>query len=424
MLYNLSGNKIESIFDSCCRKISSLREAAWGYGYGANDGSVGYDNKNTIFTPQYLFVKSGTSIESTNGYRFSVCVYQQPKLSSFESKKALDASAYIANNDCYVRISMALPTTGEITDPYSVVSHLTISNEAIVLDHAIYKDVAEAEANEYATLRFIQAMNERAQKIGMTNSVFADAAGYDTTTNRTTARDLVKLAVAASAYRDICRIWSKDSDTICTLDATRREIVCEYGDDCTTLNAAYPILGRKNGYMPLSGGGGSYTMLAICIVNGKPVVGAIGGATSRPNRPVAMKELMDNVAAIMNGQQATTPTYYTRGCAAELPTGNASMYDGKPLEYLYEYNADTQFVPASTTKVLTAITMLDNVNDISGRTKALASDNVDLTTGTQLKVGEIVTYEQLLILMMLPSAGSASRVAARSVGQRVILDYD
>ena len=68
--------------------------------------------------------------------------------------------------------------------------------------------------------------------------------------------------------------------------------ILSYGDDCTVLTDAYMCLGKKAGYMPLSNGS-TYTMIAVCVVEGKVVVGAIGGATSRPNRPYAMKELMD-----------------------------------------------------------------------------------------------------------------------------------
>ena len=271
--------------------------------------------------------------------------------------------------------------------------------------------------------KFVQEMNNRAQQIGMSNSIFADPAGYNTATNRVTARDLVKLGIEACCYDRLCRIWNTNSKTIQTLDQNHRQIVCEYGDNTTSLDAAYPLLGKKNGYMPLSGGGNSFTMVAVCVVDGKIIVGAIGGATSRPNRPIAMKELMDNVHAILNNGTASTPTYYTMGCAAELPSGNPASFERKSLPYIYEYDADTQFVPASVTKVLTAITMLDYCDSVYDKIMALNAD--DLTTGSgQLLVdGDIINFEQALYLMMLPSSGATCRVVARTLGQKMLKKY-
>jgi D-alanyl-D-alanine carboxypeptidase len=272
-------------------------------------------------------------------------------------------------------------------------------------------------------------MNEKAAQIGMTNSIFADTYGENTAISRVTARDMVRMGVEACSYNELCRVWQTNEKTITTFDSARREIFCQYGNEgertnLETLEESYPVLGKKNGYMPLSGSNKIFTMIAVCVVDGKIVVGSLGilGTMSaddgRAQRPVAMKELMDNVKAIMNGGSASTPTYYDYGCAAELPVGNPAMYERKDLNWLYEYNPDTQFAPASCTKVMTAMVMLDYVTDIHAKFKVLNAPSGRLLKGT-----DIFSYEQALYLMMLPSNGTACYAVARAVGTQMITAY-
>jgi hypothetical protein len=226
-------------------------------------------------------------------------------------------------------------------------------------------------------------------------------------------------------------VWQTDEYTFKTFDSAHREVLCQYGTtepqelvNIKALDAIFPILGKKNGYMPLGGGATSFTMVAVCDVDGKILVGAIGGAQSRARRPLAMKELMLNAKKILDGQSATPPTEYTFGCVAELPYGNVVSYERKSLNWIYEYDADAQFVPASCTKVMTAMVMLDYIKDI--HEKIEVSSVADLGGGTDylLHDGDIINYEQALYTMLLPSNGATCSVVARAVGTKMIVAYD
>ena len=401
--------------------VSTLHDVGWTYGYVTTGGVIANASEN-ITNVQYIFAKAGTVITPSDGYRFKVGLYREPKVSGYYDMYSFRDTALTLPSDNYIRISIAngSPAT-EITDIPTALNKFTISSgTAFILNPSIYADVAEAEYNYYARIRFVKAMNDKAEQIGMTDSVFADVAGYDTETNITTARDLVKLGVEACSYNRLCRVWNTNEHTIKTLDKNHREILCEYTDDVSVLENAYTLLGKKAGYMPLSGGGSSYTMVAVCVVGDNVVVGAIGGATSRENRPKAMKELMDKVAS----SSSTVPTLYQYGCACILPKGNVSSYERKELDFVYEYNADTQFVPASTTKVLTAITALDYITDLHSKFVVLTGDGLDYGSGQLIQAGDILNFEQALYLMMLPSSGPCCRTVARTLGQKMIIAYD
>lgn len=411
-----------------------FNELGWFWGYiDESSGEIAYSDNEMCICPQYLRAYAGSVISSNNGYRFAVAVYSTPSVSGFVKRSALDASPYTVDEDCYIRMQLAKPTSSaslDITDFASVASSISSSKPVNILAKSLYRDITPAENFTKARDRFIAAMNEKAQQIGMANSIFVDAAGYDVATNRVTARDMVRMGIEACAYDRLCRVWQTDSFTFKTLDPAHREIECVYGDDVSSLDSAYMLIGKKNGYMPLSGSNKSFTMVAVCIVNDKPIVGAIGilgtmsATVGRAQRVTAMKELMDNVKRVMDGGSAQTPTNYQYGCAAELPFGNVASYERKNISFVYEYQADTQFVPASCTKVLTAMTMLDYITDIHDRLTVLDSDELSTGSGQLLQSGDVINYEQALYLMMLPSSGPTCRAIARTVGERIIIAYD
>ena len=69
------------------------------------------------------------------------------------------------------------------------------------------QEFTDKEAKE----AFMAYMNKKATDIGMQNTTFVDAAGFY---NRTTAYDLLKLAVYATAYDDLVDAWHKNTYTI------------------------------------------------------------------------------------------------------------------------------------------------------------------------------------------------------------------
>ena len=421
---------IKKSMDWC--KISDLRNVGWENGYIENDGTIHTISPSSLFicTPQFMFAKAGTKISVSDSYRKNVIMYSEPNTESYIGRATLSDKTYMIAQDCFVRLVMAKPENSAIDDVDDCVSKLSAEPELYALNPFLYIKMPHNESDFNALNRFITEMNIKAQELGMTNSVFTDTLGNETTVSKTTTRDLVRLGIAACSYNPIAEVWCKDEYTVTTLDKQHRTLVCEYGDNTTLLENAYPILGKKAGYIaPVDKR--TFSMIAVCLVDGKAVVGAISFDTTREvtadegraMRIPAMKELMDNVKAIMEGNTPTTPTIYTKGCAAILPAcGSTLMYNSNKVQFIYEYNADTKFAPASTVKLLTAITALDYLDDVHFPMTVMETE---LSSNADFMVaGDEVNMLQALCIMLIHSNGTMTRTVGRMIGQKIAIAYD
>lgn len=94
------------------------------------------------------------------------------------------------------------------------------------------------------------------------------------------------------------------------------------------------------------------------------------------------------------------------------------VQDNKTDKILYSKNETEKMYPASTTKILTALIVLENCKQ---EDVATASYNAVMSTPegystANIQVGEELTIEQLLYLLLIPSANDAANVLAEHVG--------
>lgn len=90
------------------------------------------------------------------------------------------------------------------------------------------------------------------------------------------------------------------------------------------------------------------------------------------------------------------------------------LMDGKSGKVLHSQNADVQYEPASITKVMTAIVVLENTNLTDQVTIGVNPPLVD-GSAIGIKEGEIYTIEELLIAMLLESANDCAEALAEFV---------
>lgn len=102
---------------------------------------------------------------------------------------------------------------------------------------------------------------------------------------------------------------------------------------------------------------------------------------------------------------ATPPSINAAGCA---------LIDASTGQMLYGKNEDTQYEPASTTKVMTALIVLEkcNLND-----EVTIQQDVDREDGTRigLKKGDVLTVHELLLGLLLDSGNDAADALAYHV---------
>ena len=102
-----------------------------------------------------------------------------------------------------------------------------------------------------------------------------------------------------------------------------------------------------------------------------------------------------------------------------ISSNNALLMDYDSGKILYEKNIYEEVYPASTTKIMTAILVLENCDLKDTVTvSSTAVNNVEFgyVTGN-LKVGETFTVEQMLYTLMVASANDAAFVLAEKVSR-------
>lgn len=99
----------------------------------------------------------------------------------------------------------------------------------------------------------------------------------------------------------------------------------------------------------------------------------------------------------------------------------AILMDNKTEKILYEKNANEKMYPASTTKIVTAILVLEHC-DLNETVTVSYDATMSIPDGyssADLQVGEQLTVEQLLELLLVHSANDAANVLAEHIGGSV-----
>lgn len=290
-----------------------------------------------------------------------------------------------------------------------------------IFDSVIPPEHAEQQKDLAA---FVEYMNQKAATIGMTRSQFQDAAGMH---NLSTARDLLRLAVYGKEYPLLNTIWNENAHTVTVEGPQPRTKECIAKSQHPDLNDHYRVLGRKGGTLMCSRKNlfvynlvsileipGSADKLAVVVMyahGNKQSPGNCFEAT-RQVADIAMKKYSDP-----DGDIADVQVCCENAIAAVLPAEGGCYED---LQILYEKEADAQGRPMSISKVLTAVCILDWVEDLQGK---ITYHKLDTNIGgfyiNDYLPGERMTYLDALYAMMLESSNVTAQALARSVGNGI-----
>lgn len=131
-------------------------------------------------------------------------------------------------------------------------------------------DAAEALARHYGYDNFIRAMNDKAQELGMTNTVFASPSGLSVK-NLSTATDLDKLVrFVWMSNRDLFATSRKTKDYVTVANGRYR--TRRYLTNINTFAGEKNFLGGKTGQLPESGG----NLISIFDANGPKLIIVLG----------------------------------------------------------------------------------------------------------------------------------------------------
>ncbi len=104
--------------------------------------------------------------------------------------------------------------------------------------------------------------------------------------------------------------------------------------------------------------------------------------------------------------------------------GAAIIVDGDYGDVLYEYNGYERMYPASITKIMTSLLVLEAVESgqitldqaVTASTSAVAVPEGSSTANPAIQAGEVLTVEQLLYCDLISSANEACNILAETVG--------
>ena len=267
-----------------------------------------------------------------------------------------------------------------------------------------------------AKARFMQYMNDKAKDIGMENTSFIDAAGFY---NRTKAYDLLRMGVYACSYDPLVEAWHKNNYTVTVSGNIEREVNLTTTVKGDGLENYYFLFGGKTGTVD-----GQSNLLAI--VEGPDerlfVVVVLGASI---NRFEAAKLVMDEAVKkyLDKDYDYSTADIPAKSAAAcLLPLYNTKAYTDYPLTMLYEKDIYTSRTPASITKVMTAMCMLDFVYDLNEEF-VIGSGDITSGSGNYYYAGDMISYKESLYSMMLPSSNTCAEATATAVGH-LILKYE
>lgn len=125
-----------------------------------------------------------------------------------------------------------------------------------------------------------------------------------------------------------------------------------------------------------------------------------------------------------NGQNETdSDTVQTNSISADITARNAIVVEADSGLVLYQKDSKAQIAPASTAKMITALTALD-----------VCPEEEEITVGAEIKMmnedssrawleqGDIMTVRQLLIALMLPSGNDAAYALSVHTGRKIAGD--
>ena len=299
--------------------------------------------------------------------------------------------------------------------------------------------------------RFVQEMNKKAALLGMTNTTFYDPVGFQPANsipnldwseypeayktndaNTMTAMDALRMTIYASGIQHINDAWNRRQftlnwrngttpNTATITSAVYSSSYCQ--DSIDALLASYDILGGKTGtwgYSPYN----AYNLVMIVRSRSTGKVYAVAdmatatGNTSSANRFIDAKKALDKVDA-----SGTTNSFSQGGCCVcELPSITPSLLNRADIDLLFSSGPNVSVHPASVSKVMTAILLCDNVQDLN---QCVTVHNYDRLppSGYNFVAGDVLTLRDLLNCMMTESSNTSAMAIARVVGS-ILLDRD
>ena len=277
----------------------------------------------------------------------------------------------------------------------------------------------ELAAADATTCRaaFLDYMNRKAWLMGMHQTRFADASGYVADGSAITPHDAILLAMKAQSCAAIAGVWGKKQHAM-HVGGPQARIDTIASLSKAVFTERYKLLGCKTGTL-----GGQAGVILLCQgTKGDLYAASILGSVHEQRWRDARRliDMAERRATAFNVPAADGDLRAQGAAVCRMPMVYVPWMRRILPAWLYQRNVDRPLLPASVTKTMTAICMLDFVDNLDEKFTIEESDLMP-GSGPRFKAGDVLSYREALYAMFLPSSNTAAVAVAHAVGRKIIL---
>lgn len=258
-----------------------------------------------------------------------------------------------------------------------------------------------------ATRKFMKRMHSKSRHLKMKNSYFANASGA-TGSSFSTSHDLIFLCKAAITFDLILDIWKTNSKTIKIKGANQRDLVIKnLVLERATSNLKKFLIGGK------SGSWGCINKSHIFYLN---LEGEYYIISIMSNDVVSFEKIYEIANELCQSISTCEYGKYTQNlikCG-----GGFSVVNCQKNNVVMEYNHNKKMIPASVTKVLTAICVLESDISLESMVKVSSFDISD-GSGSIYYPNDEMSLSDALYAMMMESSNTLANTIARTIGSKL-----
>ena len=267
---------------------------------------------------------------------------------------------------------------------------------------------------------FIEEMNNKARLLGMDNTVFKNMHGFKADGQVSTAKDFLKLGFYAIGNAELIKVWGAKEYNLLISSEKNKNLKIETTLHSSYLEEKYMVLGGKTGTI------GRDVLDVITLVADKDenlylaVVMGASGKTGGADRFEGVDQLISAYKKkYVESVNPITLFKATSGSVMKIPSGNPYFYTNTVLDATFGVNETEIVVPASMPKLMTALLLIENVNNLN-ETGFISHSDIAGGSGPKLVSGDRISFRDALYLLLLPSSNTAAKFISREVGNRII----
>lgn len=288
--------------------------------------------------------------------------------------------------------------------------------DAYVIPCTVFKEFSDNECKA----AFAEKMNEYAFNFGMTNTNFKNGSGVHEEGHYSCAKDIAKMCMMCTSYDKLMTYWGQETYKVPVYGDKARYVegISTYkGPGMASVGDYYHIFGGKSGSWTLDNFKNMNLTLAVkSKVDNSWLIGCIM-KSSVSDRGIPFKELIDWLEEYRINASASANLQCEYASAFVLPPNNPMAYADLDLEMVGK-NSTAQFLPASMTKLMTAMLLIDHC-DFEERITIKQSD-ITGGSGDIYYEGDMMYVKDILPALLLPSSNTLATAISRHVGDKLL----